>query len=261
MTYTGPGQSRRTVVGGTSQVNSVLGVSADTTGSNTTYYTREPDGTLTEERLPGGNYYYIYDGIGSVVALTDSNGNVVDTYKYEPYGALSASTGTVPNPWRFAGYYFDSATGLYKVGERYYGTGTGRWLQRDSIDSPLDSSGWNRFLYAADDPVNATDPAGTYWFLLYSPKVFLQSENQADPFHSFPRSLDQILINFVIRNHRRWPRLYIRLGKYIQYDRPGWMIIGGKKYYGCFQIGGHKILAGLGFWVTHRFFDPRYPQC
>ena len=53
-----------------------------------------------------------------MVGLTDSSGNVVNTYKYEPYGNVSSSTGSVANPWKFAGYYFDSTTGLYKVGER-----------------------------------------------------------------------------------------------------------------------------------------------
>lgn len=170
MTYSGQGQADRTAVGGTSQVNSsLLGLTAETTGSSSTYYTREPNGTLTEERLPSGNYYYLTDGLGSVVGLTDSNGTVVDTYKYEPYGSIASSTGTVVNPWRWEGYYFDSSTGLYKVGERYYGPGTGRWLQRDAIDSPLDISGWNRYLYAGDDPVNNTDPTGECWTIFCHP--------------------------------------------------------------------------------------------
>jgi len=36
-------------------------------------------------------YYYHFDGLGSVVALTDSNGTCVQTYEYSVYGHVAAS--------------------------------------------------------------------------------------------------------------------------------------------------------------------------
>ena len=58
---------------------------------------------------------------GSTIALTDAAGTVTNTYTYEPYGKLASSTGTAPNPFRFAGEYYDAGTGLYKIGALYYG--------------------------------------------------------------------------------------------------------------------------------------------
>jgi RHS repeat-associated protein len=159
--YSGPTQTLRITAGSTSQINSsLLGLTADKTSSSTTYYTRESGGTLDEERLPIGNYYYLHDGIGSIVATTDANGNIADSYKYDPYGNTISSAGSVANAFRYASYYMDASTGLYKVGLRYYDASAGRWTQRDPVDSPLDEQGWNRYIYAGDDPINSVDPSG-----------------------------------------------------------------------------------------------------
>ena len=32
-------------------------------------------------------YYYHYDGLGSVVALSDENGNIAEKYQYDVYGS------------------------------------------------------------------------------------------------------------------------------------------------------------------------------
>jgi RHS repeat-associated protein len=89
------------------------------------------------------------------------NGTLVSTFVYDPYGNLLSSTGSVANPWRFAGGYFDSSTGLYKFGTRYYNPGFGRWSQQDPLRGQLnDPTSLNRYVYAGDDPVNVTDPSG-----------------------------------------------------------------------------------------------------
>jgi RHS repeat-associated protein len=86
---------------------------------------------------------------------------LVSTYQYDPYGNLLSSTGSVANPWRFAGGYFDSSTGLYKYGTRYYNPGFGRWSQQDPLRGQLnDPTSLNRYLYAGDDLVNMPDPSG-----------------------------------------------------------------------------------------------------
>jgi RHS repeat-associated protein len=158
--YRGPLQALRESAGGTSYTDSQLGVSYEKTGTTTTYYTREPNGHLLAKRVSSTRNYYLEDGLGSIVGLTNGTTSVVDKYKYDPYGNLIASSGTVANPWRYAGYYYDTSTTLYKVGLRYYNPAVARWTQRDITDSPLDEHGWNRYIYVGDDPCNQTDPSG-----------------------------------------------------------------------------------------------------
>jgi len=165
MTYSGATQTDRVATAishgasGTYQYG-LLGLSSSTISGATTNLTRDAAGTLTEERTSAGNYYYLFDGLGSVVGLTDSGGNLVATYRYDPFGKTVASTGTVTNPWQFGGAYLDSYTGLYKMGLRYYDPTLGRFTQQDpkvAWDNPI---GWNRYVYGQDDPVDNSDPTG-----------------------------------------------------------------------------------------------------
>ena len=159
MTYSGATQTERVTAGSTNFAYNVLGCGGASTGvGGNTPYTRDNKGQLVEERVPGipnyTPYYYLFDGLGSVVGLSDSAGAVVNTYSYEPYGKIRTSTGTVANPWLFASGFFDSSTGLYKFGMRYYDASVGRWTQEDSKPGP------NLYVYGADNPVNNVDPSG-----------------------------------------------------------------------------------------------------
>ena len=159
MAYTGATQTERVTAGSTNFTYNVLGCGGASTGSSgNTVYTRDNRGQLTEERLPNGAsyvpYYYLFDGLGSIVGLTDGSGNVVNTYAYQPYGKLAGSTGSVANPWLFAGGYLDSQTGLYKNGMRYYDPSVGRWTQEDPKPSG------NLYAYVADNPPNRVDRTG-----------------------------------------------------------------------------------------------------
>ncbi len=164
--YTGATQTERVQEtnnnGTVSVVNSGLGLSSKTNSSGSIYYTRCSCGELIGDREPGGNrYYYLLDAQGSVVATTDSSGNLVDGYVYEPFGTLLESHEPHPNPWQFQSGFYDNSTGLYKFGERYYDPTVGRWTQRDPVAGSLaDVEGLNRYLFVGDDPVNVVDPSG-----------------------------------------------------------------------------------------------------
>jgi RHS repeat-associated protein len=65
------------------------------------------------------------------------------------------------NPWKFAGGFLDSSTGLYKYGIRYDDPTIGRWTQRTPVGGSLqETTKANPYVYADDDPVNAVDPSG-----------------------------------------------------------------------------------------------------
>lgn len=161
MTYAGSGQAARVSAGGTSYVYDLRGMASETTWGTTTRYVRDPSGTLLGERIGSTTYYYVFDGLGSVIGLTGASGSLVATYAYDPYGNLVASTGTTPNRYRFAGGYQDAATGLYKLGERYYDPVLGRWSQPDPAGATrTDPGASSSYVYSGDDPVNALDLNG-----------------------------------------------------------------------------------------------------
>ncbi|GCE07761.1 hypothetical protein KDAU_74560 [Dictyobacter aurantiacus] len=130
--YSGSDQTDRVTNTGNTAVYSGLGLSSETVGTTNYEYVRCSCGLLNSERTSAGKvYYYLFDGQDSVVAMTDSTGAIVASYGYDPfgnYGSKSVQSG-VYNPWGYTGGYYDSNTGLIKLGIRYYDAHVGRWTQ------------------------------------------------------------------------------------------------------------------------------------
>jgi RHS repeat-associated protein len=147
--------------------NGPLGVTAETTSGGTTYYTRDPEGALIDQRTTSGSTnYYFANNLGSVTALIASNDKSTSgTYNYTAYGANTNSaslTATAQgNLWRYAAGY--TIGGLTHLGARYYDSNVLSWTQRDSvrgnIAAPRSIGGYT---YAAGDPVNRADPSGAF---------------------------------------------------------------------------------------------------
>ncbi len=104
-----------------------------------------------------GTYYYHFDGLGSVVALTNASGNTVQTYDYSVYGQVGALDGSHPNRLMFTGREFDKETGLYYYRARYYKPEIGRFLQADEVGY---EAGMNLYRYCSNNPWNSIDPYG-----------------------------------------------------------------------------------------------------
>ncbi len=88
---------------------------------------------------------YIHtDALGSLVAITDASGNVIERTVYEPYGAV------VNRPLKdgpgYTGHVTDSGTGLSYMQQRYYDVETGAFLSADPIASSVAAFG--RYAYA-----------------------------------------------------------------------------------------------------------------
>ena len=107
----------------------------------------------------GGSYYYHPDGLGSITSLTDGSGQLADSYVYDSFGNLTASTGTITNPFQYTGREFDSETSLYYYRARYYDPMSGRFLSEDPIR--LGGGDMNFYAYTYNHPTNFVDPAGT----------------------------------------------------------------------------------------------------
>jgi RHS repeat-associated protein len=103
---------------------------------------------------------YIHtDALGSPVAITDANRNVVERSEYEPYGALlNRPLSDGPG---YTGHVSDAATGLSYMQQRYYDPGIGRFLSVDPVTANSSTGGnFNRYWYANNNPYRFTDPDG-----------------------------------------------------------------------------------------------------
>ncbi len=161
-TYAGQGQKERTKKANIDYQNTALGLSSEQCGTRSDRFVRDDEGKLVMVRCEG-RFYYLKDHLGSIVALTDANGNESRRHTYrDPFGEDVHSTAGTYNPWRFAGEYYDSETGLYKIGARYYAPTLGRWTQRDPINQMADPREANQYAYVGGDPVNLTDPTGLH---------------------------------------------------------------------------------------------------
>ena len=88
---------------------------------------------LISQRIIGGSVtYYGYDGHGSTRFLTSTSGTVSDTYAYDAYGTLVASTGSTPNDYLYSGEQVRFRLGLLlsprPVHESPIPGGSGRWI-------------------------------------------------------------------------------------------------------------------------------------
>jgi RHS repeat-associated protein len=77
--------------------------------------------------------YYNADGLGSVTSLANGSGTLTRSYTYDSFGKQTASSGSVANPFQYAGRELDSETGLYYYRARYYDQTAGRFLSEDPI--------------------------------------------------------------------------------------------------------------------------------
>ncbi len=110
-------------------------------------------------------FSYLLDPLGSVVALVDAQGQVVEQYVYDPYGRTYVedaageprTVSAYGNPWMWTGQRYDAVTGLYHFTFRTYSPTLGRWLQRDPLGYV---DGVNLYNYAAANPTGYLDPLG-----------------------------------------------------------------------------------------------------
>jgi RHS repeat-associated protein len=130
----------------------------DATGTVLARYTQGPGIDEPLAVAQGGvTSYYQADGLGSVTSLTDTTGALAATYTYDTFGNLTASSGTVTNPYRYTGRELDSETGLYYYRARYYDPQVGRFIAEDPAGF---GGGTNKFAYALDNPAVFKDPLG-----------------------------------------------------------------------------------------------------
>ena len=108
----------------------------------------------------GQTVTYIHtDALGSVVAESDANGNVIKRYDYEPYGEVVA--GEITDGPGYSGHVSDAATGLSYMQQRYMDPQLGVFLSVDPVtayEQPINQ--FSRYRYANSNPYRFTDTDG-----------------------------------------------------------------------------------------------------
>jgi RHS repeat-associated protein len=162
----------------------------DTNNTPTVSYTRGNDrsGTLQGAGGIGGllarsdgyssgdwtdHDYYFADGNGNVTYLVNSSQALAASYRYDPFGNLISSSGTLAsaNVYRFSSKEIHVNSGMYYYLYRFYDPNLQRWMNRD----PIGDLGFvtltervpvrgaidpNLFLFVRNKPVTAIDALG-----------------------------------------------------------------------------------------------------
>jgi len=90
-------------------------------------------------RRGGIDYYFHQDDLGSVVAITDGQGSVVERYDFGDFGGKvfldpsrnAIARSAIGNQILFRGGLYDEESGFYLMGGRYYDPRAGRYVSRD----------------------------------------------------------------------------------------------------------------------------------
>ena len=132
---------------------------------------------ITTQEAPSGATedvvtYLHADHLGSAQTGTRSNGTLAWRQRYTPFGEAITNLAANDNLAGFTGHIKDKATGLnrcifrkrklHEMQARYYDPVIGRFLSIDPVTfmSTGDPRYFNRYAYAANDPVNMIDPDG-----------------------------------------------------------------------------------------------------
>ena len=142
-------------------------------------------GLISERRNDGEEYLYHYNHLGSAVAITDGNGEIVFRIVYGTYGELydirnakgvslltaetakgctaAEVTDALGLEYLYTGQLGVSTggNGLYYMRARYYNQDIKRFINRDILSGNIgNSQSLNRYCYVQGNPVSLTDPVG-----------------------------------------------------------------------------------------------------
>jgi len=130
------------------------------------------------------NRYFHTDALGSITAITDDTGKVVERRSYEAFGKIRAmdyginnnslaSNLTIVSNRGFTGHeQISELSGLIHMNARVYDSDIGRFLSADPVlQAPLDSQSYNRYSYVRNNPLKFTDPTGNSWWTKLRNKI------------------------------------------------------------------------------------------
>ena len=122
-------------------------------------------------------YHYHADGLGSITALSDTQGGIVQRYAYDSFGNVAVTTqGSISQPYAFTGREYDAETGMYFYRARYYDPKAGRFVTKDPVG--FAGGDVNLYGYVGSNPIMYTDPSGLESYQCRKALGKLPSNNQ-----------------------------------------------------------------------------------
>ena len=124
----------------------------------------------------GTRYYYVRNVQGDIVGITSASGLLKVAYTYDAWGKPLTTTGSMAstlgqvNPLRYRGYIYDTETGLYYLGSRYYDPAVGRFINADAYKNLGINKGCisaNLFAYCGNNPIIRIEIEGLFWDTIF----------------------------------------------------------------------------------------------
>ena len=147
-------------------------------GVKHTWYINSPYGLVAvyvKENTTETLYYAETDHLGSLVALRNTNGTVVESYSYDPWGRRrnpsNWSYSNVPEPVitnrGYTGHEHLDKFNLIDMNGRVYDPVTAGFLSPDIVVQAIDDSrAYNSYSYCYNNPLKAVDPSGYVMMML-----------------------------------------------------------------------------------------------
>ena len=114
------------------------------------------------------------DYLGSIIMLTDENGNIAERRHFDPWGQVvkvedgsgKVLQGLTLLDRGFTGHEHLQTVGLIHMNGRLYDPALHRFLQPDNyVQDPFNTQNFNRYGYCLNNPLLYTDPTGE-WFVI-----------------------------------------------------------------------------------------------
>jgi RHS repeat-associated protein len=123
---------------------------------------------LAESSVINGRRDYLSDAHGSVTGIADSSCQLLNTYRFNPYGDLLKRTGIATDPlftWGGRHGYRRSINAQHYtyVRRRHYSHKPAVWNTSDPIGYSYET---NMYVYSGNNPVTRIDPSGLYFLIM-----------------------------------------------------------------------------------------------
>jgi RHS repeat-associated protein len=146
------------------QLMAILDGSANTRIAEFAYYpgaTDYPLARITGAKGSSSIHYYVLDALGNTIGQF-SGSTSEQNFAYDPWGASRAQflTSDTVQQLRWKGLFFEDGAQMYYMRARWYDPATRRFISPDPLGL---TAGINQFAFGGGDPINQSDPTGTFW--------------------------------------------------------------------------------------------------